>query len=238
MSQYQRYQQQFRDPVAAGRGRTQASGREKFIVRTYNHLFVAILAFAGIEAGLFMTGLNVPIYQLFAGNWMIVMGAFVIAGMVASGAAHRAESLSTQYLALAGYVLAEALIFVPILTVASVVAPSAIPSAGMVTVLGFAALTAVVFYTRKDFSFLRSFVMFGGLLALVAIVAAWIFNFALGVWFSVAMVGLAGASILFNTSNVMREYPEDRYVGAALSLFASVAMLFFYILRIFLAARD
>lgn len=238
MSQYQRYQQQFRDPVAAGRGRTQASGREKFIVRTYNHLFVAILAFAGIEAGLFMTGLNVPIYQLFAGNWMIVMGAFVIAGMVASGAAHRAESLSSQYLALAAYVVAHALIFVPILTFASVVAPSAIPSAGMVTVLGFAALTAVVFYTRKDFSFLRSFVMFGGLLALVAIVAAWIFNFALGVWFSVAMVGLAGASILFNTSNVMREYPEDRYVGAALSLFASVAMLFFYILRIFLAARD
>jgi len=238
MSQHQRYQQQFRDPVAVGRGRTQASGREKFIVRTYNHLFLAILAFAGIEAGLFMTGLNVPIYQLFAGNWMIVMGAFVITGMLASGAAHRAESLSTQYLALAGYVVAEALIFVPILTIASTVAPGAIPSAGMVTILGFAALTAVVFYTRKDFSFLRGVVMFGGLLALVAIAAAWIFNFALGVWFSVAMVGLAGASILFNTSNVMREYPEDRYVGAALSLFASVAMLFFYILRIFLAARD
>lgn len=238
MSQYQRYQQQFRDPVAVGRGRTQAAGREKFIVRTYNHLFLAILAFAGIEAGLFMTGLNVPISQLFAGKWMLVLGAFVIAAMVASGVAHRAESLASQYLALAGYVLAEALIFVPILTVASIVAPSVIPSAGMVTVLGFAALTAVVFYTRKDFSFLRTLVVFGGVFALITIVAAWIFNFALGVWFSVAMVGLASAAILYNTSNVMREYPEDRYVGAALSLFASVALLFLYVLRIFLAARD
>lgn len=238
MSQYQRYQQQFRDPVAVGRGRTQASGREKFIVRTYNHLFLAILAFAGIEAGLFMTGLNVPIAQALVGNWLLVMGAFVIAGMVASSVAHRAQSLSSQYLALAGYVVIEALIFVPILTIAEAEVRGAIPSAGMVTILGFAGLTGIVFYTRKDFSFLRGFVMFGGLLAIVAIVAAVIFNFALGVWFSVAMVGLAGAAILYNTSNVMREYPEDRYVGAALSLFASVAMLFFYILRIFLAARD
>ncbi|MEM1031774.1 MAG: Bax inhibitor-1 family protein [Myxococcota bacterium] len=237
MSNFQRYQPQYREPVAVGRSRIAASGREKFIVRTYNHLFVAILAFAAIEAVIFMTGLNIPITNLFAGNWMLVLGAFVIAGMVASGAAHRAESLTSQYLALAGYVVVEALIFVPILTIASLTAPAAIPSAGMVTVLGFAGLTAIVFYTRKDFSWLRGVVMFGGVMAIIAIVAAMIFNFALGVWFSVAMVGLAGASILYNTSNIVREYPEDRYVGAALSLFASVAMLFFYVLRLFMS-RD
>jgi len=238
MSQYQRYQQQFRDPVAVGRGRAQTAGREKFIVRTYNHLFLAILAFAGIEAGLFYTGLNEDVLRLFAGNSLLVIGAFVISGMLASSVAHRVESRAMQYLALGGYVLANALIFVPILTIASVYAPGAIPSAGMVTVLGFAALTGVVFYTRKDFSFLRGVVIFGSILALVAIGAAYLFNFALGVWFSVAMVGLAGASILFNTSAIMRDYPEDRYVAASLALFSSVAMLFFYILRLFLAGRD
>ena len=75
-------------------------------------------------------------------------------------------------------------------------------------------------------------------LALVAIVSAVLFGFELGTWFSVAMVGLAGASILYDTSNILREYPEDRHVGAALQLFASVAMMFWYVLRIFMASRD
>lgn len=72
---------------------------------------------------------------------------------------------------------------------------------------------------------------------MVAIVASLIFGFTLGTLFSVAMVVLAGTSILYDTSNIIRHYPEDRYVGAALQLFASVAMMFWYILRIFLNAR-
>jgi FtsH-binding integral membrane protein len=69
------------------------------------------------------------------------------------------------------------------------------------------------------------------------IVAGAIFGFALGTYFSVAMVALAGASILYDTSNVLHHYPEDRYVGAALQLFASVAMMLWYVLRIFLSRR-
>ena len=77
----------------------------------------------------------------------------------------------------------------------------------------------------------------GGVLALVAIVSAVLFGFELGTWFSVAMVGFAGAAILYDTSNVLHHYPEDRYVAASLQLFASVAMMFWYILRIFMS-RD
>ena len=65
-----------------------------------------------------------------------------------------------------------------------------------------------------------------------------IFGFQLGTWFSVAMVGLAGAAILYDTSRVLRRYPEDRYVAAALQLFASVALMFWYVLQLFIAARD
>jgi FtsH-binding integral membrane protein len=64
-----------------------------------------------------------------------------------------------------------------------------------------------------------------------------VFGFTLGTLFSVAMVALSGAAILFETSRVQREFPEDRYVAAALSLFASVAMMFWYILRIFIGSR-
>jgi FtsH-binding integral membrane protein len=51
------------------------------------------------------------------------------------------------------------------------------------------------------------------------------------------MVALAGASILYNTSNVLLHYPEDRYVGAALQLFGSVALMFWYVLRLMNSRR-
>jgi uncharacterized protein len=147
------------------------------------------------------------------------------------------QSVATQYAALGGFVLAEAIIFVPLLVIAENVAPGAIPSAGLVTMLGFAGLTAVAFTTRKDFSFLGGLLRWGGIVALVAIVAGVIFGFELGTWFSVAMIGFAGAAILYDTSNVMHHFPEDRHVGAALQLFASVALMFWYVLRLFMSLR-
>lgn len=51
------------------------------------------------------------------------------------------------------------------------------------------------------------------------------------------MVGFAGAAILYDTSNILREYPEDRYISAALQLFASVALMFWYVLRLFMGER-
>jgi len=71
----------------------------------------------------------------------------------------------------------------------------------------------------------------------MAIVGGVLFGFHLGTWFSVAMVGFAGAAILYDTSNVLHHYPEDRYVAASLELFASVALMFWYVLRLFMA-RD
>jgi FtsH-binding integral membrane protein len=59
-----------------------------------------------------------------------------------------------------------------------------------------------------------------------------IFGFSLGVWFSGAMVLLASGSVLYNTSNIIKYYDEEQYVSAALSLFASIALLFWYILRL------
>jgi len=147
------------------------------------------------------------------------------------------RSLPAQYAALAGYVAAEAIIFVPLLYVAERFAPSTIRSAAAVSLLGFGGLTAIVFVTRKDFSFLRGVLMWAGIAALLLIVASVIFGFELGTFFSVAMIAFAGAAILYDTSNVLRNFPEDRYVAASLQLFASVALLFWYVLRLFMSAQ-
>lgn len=215
--------------------------REKFLVRTYNHLFGAIVAFAALQIALFKTGVADVIVTVLMGSsygWLLAMGGFMIVGWLASRAAHTSLSKGAQYLALAGFVFAEAIIFVPLLWIANQVAPGAIASAALVTMVGFAGLTGVAFVTRKDFSFLGGIIRWGFILALVAIVASLIFGFTLGTFFSVAMVGLAGAAILYDTSNILHHFPEDRHVAAALELFSSVAIMFWYVLRIFISSRD
>jgi FtsH-binding integral membrane protein len=46
------------------------------------------------------------------------------------------------------------------------------------------------------------------------------------------MIALAGGSILYQTQTIIRRYPAEAYVGAAVQLFASVMLLFWYVLRL------
>jgi FtsH-binding integral membrane protein len=226
----------YSQPVAVNDLDSQARGA--FVSRTYAHLFGAVSAFILIELFFFKTGLAPMIAHALLGvSWLLVLGGFVVVSWLASRTAHLATSKASQYIALGCFVIAESLIFVPLLYIADKVAPGAITSAATVTFLAFAALTAVVFLTGKDFSFLRTLLIWGGIMAAALIVAGVVFGFQLGTYFSVAMVAFAGAAILYDTSNILHHYPEDRYVAAALELFASVALLLWYVLRLFMSRR-
>jgi len=212
--------------------------RAAFIWRVYAHVALAIVAFAGIESWLFSTGRAEAIFQRMAGtNWLLILGAFMLVSWLATHVALRVESKPLQYLALGGFVIAEAIIFVPLLTLAMIQGPGMIESAAGVTLLGTGGLTAVALITRKDFSFLRGILFWVGILAIVAIIGGVLFGFELGTWFSVAMIGFAGAAVLYDTSNILHHYPEDRHVAASLALFASIALMFWYVLRLFIS-RD
>ncbi|HVW37183.1 MAG TPA: Bax inhibitor-1 family protein, partial [Pirellulales bacterium] len=149
-------------------------------------------------------------------------------------------SSSTQYLGLSLYVVAEAAIFFPLLYKASLIDERIIPTAGLATLTIFGGLTAIVFFTRADFSFLRTALWLGGFIALGFCLASVFIGFSLGLVFSVAMVALAGGYILYDTSNVLHHYRIGQHVAASLALFASVALLFWYIVRIIMAltSRD
>ena len=215
------------------------STRATFITRTYMHLLGAILLFVLLEMWLFSSGLAEQIAGILLGvSWLVVLGGFMVVGWFASKTALRSRSVGAQYAALGAFVLAEAIIFVPLLFLATAVAPGAIESAASVTILGFAALTGVVHVMRRDFSFLAGALRWGFIMAIVLIVASVIFGFNLGTFFSVGMIALAGGAILYDTSNVMNHFPQDRHVGAALQLFASVALLFWYVLTFFIQTRD
>ncbi len=215
------------------------SERASFIARTYNHLLGAVLLFTLLEVYYFQSGLAETMARAMLGtSWLLVLGAFMVVSWIASRAAHTATPTGAQYAALGGFVLAESIIFVPMLYIANFQAPGTIQSAATVTLIGFVGLTAVAFTMRKDFTFMGAFLRWGGVVALLMIVGSLLFGFHLGTWFSVGMVAFAGAAILYDTSNVIHHFPTDRHVGAALELFASVAMMFWYVLRFFMASDD
>jgi len=213
--------------------------RALFITRTYTHVVGGILGFILVEMGLFESGLAEQIARFMLGfNWFLILGAFMLVGWLATRTAQTSSSIGMQYFAYAAYVVAEALIFVPLLYLADAKAPGAIDSATLITALGAGGLMFVAHRTRKDFSFLRAVLMWGGVVALLAMVGGAVFGFQLGTWFSVAMIGFAGAAVLYDTSNIINHYPEDRYVSAAMQLFASIALMFWYVLRLVMGNRN
>lgn len=217
-----------------------ADTRAAFMVRVYQHLLAAVVAFVAFETLLFATGAARGIYDLVAGSggaWLLVLGGFMVVNWLSTAAAHDLANPGRQYAGLFGLAGAEALIFAPFLyyvfNVDGAGGSATVASAAVVTVLGFSGLTAIGLLTRRDLSFLRPLVMWAGVMALVVIVAALLFGLELGVWFTLAMIGLAGAAILYQTQAILRSYPEEAHVGAAVQLFASVMLLFWYVLRLF-----
>ena len=216
--------------------------RAAFIRRTYAHLAVAILAFTGLEAVLLKLVPQEVLASMFTSGyvWLICLGAFMVVAWVADRWARSGVSTALQYVGLALYVLAEAVIFLPLLYVAANYASDVIPKAGILTLTMFGGLTLAVFVTRQDFSYLRTILSVGSCVALgIIVVSLFVGGGGLGLWFSVAMVALACGFILCETSNVLHHYRTDQHVAASLALFASVALLFWYVLRILLASsRD
>jgi len=219
-----------------------ADVRLQFIRMTYLHLGLAVLAFIGIEFLLFMVfsaQLDAIVPMLLNGYAPLVFfGAFMVVSWVADSWAQRSTNRTTQYAALAVYVLAEAIFFVPLLYIADRFFPGAIQTAGIVTGIIFAGLTAGVFITRVDFSFLRMYLMLGSLAAFAVIIAGlFMGGITGGVVFPGLMIMLASGYILYDTSRVMQHYHTSQYVAASLALFASVALLFWYVLRLVMAMR-
>ena len=171
-------------------------------------------------------------------NWLIVLALFFGASTLADRWARADTAPGRQYLGLGLFVVAQAVVLLPILLIATRYStPDVLPTAGILTLGLFVGLTAVAFLSRTDFSFLRSALVIGGFLALGLIVVSIIFGLNLGVWFAVALVTYAGAAILYQTSAIIRDYRTDQYVTAALGLFSAVALLFWNILNIVQSRR-
>ncbi len=213
--------------------------KSTFYKNTYLHVAFALLTFIVLEGFLIRMIPMESILGMLGGRatWLFVIGGFWLLSMVANKYAMSA-SRNLQYAGLALYILIEAIIFLPMIAIATFsVGSGVLMQAGIITLALFGGLTAIAFTTKKDFSFLRQGLMVGGFVALGLIVAGAIFGFDLGLWFSGAMIILAGGSILYSTSNIIHKYHSSQYVGASLELFSSIMLLFWYVLRILMSRK-
>jgi FtsH-binding integral membrane protein len=221
----------------------QADERADFITKTYLHLAGAIGLFVILEAVyLNLLDMESITRMMFHSqvSWLIVVGLFMVVSYIADNWARSAVSKSTQYMGLGLYVVAESILFAPLLYIANRLSPdgSVITSAAVATLGLFGVMTAIVFFTRKDFSFLRSILMFGGIAAFGFIIVAAVTGFNPGPIFTYAMIAFACSFILYDTSNVLHHYRIGQHVAASLALFASVALLFWYVIQLFLSRRN
>ncbi|MEN9503291.1 MAG: hypothetical protein RI964_2576 [Pseudomonadota bacterium] len=222
--------------INAGRLVANASESERagFIRRTYFHLGGAILAFAGLETALVQSGVAESFLHLLKGGqwmWLIVMGLFMGVSSIANNWAHSAMSKEMQYAGLGLFVVAEAIVFMPLIYIAQRYAPDILSHAALVTLMLVGGITFTAFTTRKNFSFLGPVLSIVSWIALGVIVTSIIFGFTLGAVFSGIMILFAAGAVLYSTSNIIHEYHTEQHVAASLSLFSSVGLLFWYILQ-------
>jgi FtsH-binding integral membrane protein len=216
--------------------------RVAFLRKTYLHLGAAIFAFVGV-AYLFVNSEMGARFTMWAfsgrWNWMMVLGLFMVVGFITDKLARSDTSPALQYLGLGLGVVAEAIIITPLLFVAAFYAkdPFIIQKAGVITLTIFAGLTATVFITKKDFSFLRGILMVGSFAAFGIIIASMLFGFHLGTIFAVAMIVLMAGFILYQTSLLMAYFRPTQHVAAALMLFSTIATLFWYVLQLLMSLQ-
>ena len=217
--------------------------RAAFIRKTYLFLALAILGFVAVEAFLFISGAaDVILTVVSAGGqmgWLAVLAGFMGISYLANRWAMSEASSATQLWGLILYVVAEAVIFVPMIAMAVYYTgdPMVLVKSGIVTLGLFLGLSLTVLITRTDFSFLGPILAIGGMLALGFIVSSAIFGFSIGNIFAFVMVAFAATAILYQTSNVLHQYNTKQHVAASLALFASIALMFWYILNIFSSRR-
>jgi FtsH-binding integral membrane protein len=231
-----------------------AADRAAFFRRTYGLVAIGFAAFAALLAIFFVgfdrqSGIAFALFSgLFSmirslGGWsiLLVMLAFWGATTLAQSLAFNRASRGAQYAGLGLYVVLEALLFIPLIgyvilstkgNASSVLVPAGIVTGGMI-----AGLTALVFMTNLDFSFLRIAIILGSFAALAIVLVAAIAGLTLGAWFSIAMIVLMATVILYQTNEIKNTLETDQHVAAAFILFSSFVTLLFYVIRFFAGGR-
>ena len=206
--------------------------RMSFVRKVYALFFAATL-FAVGGVGL---GITVKPLLRFAFEHPFIMLIVMLGGVVGAQAVRHVRGLNL--LALFAFTTLTGVVISPLIAIYTQLNPASILQAGVLTVGIFGGLTAYVFVSKKDFSFMRGMLMTG----LIVVILAGVVNIFLGasaLGFAVAAAALLLFSgfVLYDTSNIIRRYPTNEYVAGALSLYLDAFNIFLALLRILNAGR-
>jgi modulator of FtsH protease len=238
-SQNQRYEQpgQWRAPGQQEEGwgglaqptaaQVSLADRLAFIRKVYALFFIATLfAVGGVALGFLFP----PIMAAVASSpWIVLLLMF--GGVIGAQAVRHVPGVNL--LALFGFTTLTGVIISPVLYYFSLINPASIVQAGLLTVGIFGGLTAYVFISRRDFSFLRGMVVTGLIVVILAgLLNIFVASSALGFAVAAATLLLFSGFVLYDTSNIIRRYPTNEYVAGALSLYLDAFNIFLALLRI------
>ncbi len=211
----------------------------RFITLTYINLTCAVALFAVLETLFFKLGdgdvvadylcsLDAPNFKLYMLGFY---GAYIAGIFIANFIQSCSQIRAVKYFSLALHVVLDAAFFVPILAIIQKYWGAAIiyQAIGLTAAL-FATLSASVFITRKDFSFMRAGLLFAGTALLGLILLHMLFGLNLGAWFTGATIGLLCMYLLYETSKLIYRENDEDDIDSAIELFATFSTLFIYIL--------
>lgn len=210
-----------------------------FLRKTYG-LFTAGIGVSAVGAFAGMTVLS----SVFAGMSPIV---FFIGYLVAFFGVYALRKVPVvNVLAMLAFTFVSGMTLSPLLAGTLMAKGMAIGLANIMTAfvgttLAFGGLSAYVFISRKDFSYIGGFlsVMLFGIIGFALCTMIFGTMWSPGVWIAFNVVGLAVMCgfVLYDTSMILHHYAEDEYVMAALALFLDFILIFKYLLRL-LNSRD
>lgn len=211
--------------------------RAEFVVKVYQHVMLAVGAFVAFETILFMTGIAQTFGEFVfgggGGTWLLILMGFMAGQFIVAQSVANMDNPNVQYAGLFGSAALYSVLFSPMLWYSFRDGGQDVAMAAVITLVGFGGLSVIGFVTRKDLSFMRPIIMWASFAAMGAIVISLFTSAQLGVWFSLAMIALSGASILYQTQNIVRRYPSWAHIAAAVGLFSSLMTMFYYVLRLF-----
>ena len=164
-------------------------------------------------------------------NWILMLAIFIGMPFVINRFRNSVWGLVLTFMftAFMGYVLG------PILSIYLSLSngPQIVMMSFGTTAAVFVGLSAYTLATRKDFSYMRSFLFTGLIVLLVAIVANIFLAIPLlSLTISSVAVFIMSALILYDTSRMIHD-GETNYVMMTVSLYANIYVLFVHLLNIF-----
>ncbi len=218
---------------AESAARASVEERMGFIRKVYALFFAATLfAIGGVWLGLSFE----PLLQ-FAYEHPFIMFFIMIGGVLGAQAVRHVPGLNLA--ALFGFTTLTGVVISPLIHFVLASNPGSILAAGVLTVGIFGGLTAYVFVSKKDFSFMRGMLMTGLIVVILAgVVNIFLGASALGFAVAAATLLLFSGFVLYDTSNIIRRYPTNEYVAGALDLYLDAFNIFLALLRILNSSRD